>query len=111
VPENTTNDMKLKNYLLLLALFTGITTIAQNKTGLLSGPMLGQVELRSAVIWLEVAPTVKKAEIRYYETGTATPPQTMLYRGELGRSFNPIKFELNGLKAKHNLQLPVFTRQ
>jgi alkaline phosphatase D len=66
--------------------------------GVLSGPMLGNVELRNAMVWLEVAPTVKKVELRYYEEGGMTEVQQQTYKGELGKDFNPIKFELNGLK-------------
>lgn len=90
--------MKRIIYLLLIILITVSSAVAQNKTGLVSGPMLGQVELRNAVIWLEVAPSVKKVEIRYYEEGGMTQVQSQVYKGELGKDFNPIKFELNGLK-------------
>ena len=90
--------MKLRNYLLLLLILISAAGAGQNKTGLVSGPMLGQIEIRSAMIWLEVAPTVRKVEIRYYETGTAATPQSLIYKGELGKTFNPIKFELDGLK-------------
>jgi alkaline phosphatase D len=98
-PENNKlTTMLAKKYLLLLFLVCTVAVSAQTKTGVISGPMLGYVELRNAMVWLEVAPSVKKVEIKYYEEGGMTMLQTQVYRGELGKDFNPVKFELNGLK-------------
>ena len=62
-----------------------------------SGPMLGQVELRTAKIWLEVAPTVKTAVLQYNKQGSSAK-RTLSYKGELGKAFNPIVFDLGGLE-------------
>jgi alkaline phosphatase D len=90
--------MLAKKYLTLLFLAFSLGLCAQNKVPVISGPMLGNVELRNAMIWLEVAPSVKKVEIKYYEEGGMTQLQSQVYKGELGKDFNPVKFELNGLK-------------
>jgi alkaline phosphatase D len=69
-----------------------------NASGLLSGPMLGHIELRNASVWLEVAPWVKKVELRYHEPGgVSAAVRQLTYPGELGKDFNPVRFDLNGL--------------
>ena len=60
-----------------------------------SGPMLGQVELRTAKIWLEVAPTVRQVVLHYGQKGAA--PKKITYTGVLGKEFNPIQFSVGGL--------------
>jgi alkaline phosphatase D len=61
-----------------------------------SGPMLGQVELRTAKIWLEVAPAVKTVVLQYGKHGRGIS-KIVSYKGELGKEFNPIIFEIGGL--------------
>ena len=58
---------------------------------LVSGPMLGYVENREVLIWMEVTQDVKKVHLLYNEKST---PQTIFkqeYKGILGKQFNPIK--------------------
>jgi alkaline phosphatase D len=50
----------------------------------ISGPMLGQIELRDAKVWVEVSPEVKSVSLQYYKKGEATKSKTILYKGELG---------------------------
>lgn len=66
------------------------------KAQLVAGPMLGQVELRTASLWLEVAPTVKAVALRYGARGAQQ--KTQGYKGELGRQFNPIRIDLGDLE-------------
>jgi alkaline phosphatase D len=61
-----------------------------------SGPMLGQVELRTAKIWLEVAPAVKTVVLQYEKQGS-NHSKSITYKGTLGTEFNPILFEVGGL--------------
>ncbi len=68
---------------------------AQKK--LVSGPRADNIELRTAVIWLEVAPAVKNVAVLFREK-TGGSSKTIGYKGELGKDFNPIKIPLNGLK-------------
>ncbi len=89
--------MRIRKFLSLVFLFNSIFTTAQNKTGLVGGPMLSGVELRNAIVWLEVAPTVKKVQLNYWKEGSKTP-SLLSYKGELGNDFNPIRFEINGLE-------------
>jgi alkaline phosphatase D len=63
---------------------------------LISGPMLGPVELRDARIWIEVSSQVRSAAIQYNKKGEKKVT-TVTYKGELGRDFNPVKFTIGGL--------------
>lgn len=88
--------MKFKNSIVVLWLLLSITVTAQNKNGLVSGPWAGNVELRNATIWVEVTPAVKKLAIKYHAGKGAD--KLVEYKGELGKDFNPVKIELNGLE-------------
>ncbi len=91
---------------MFLLAFAGVFSakiLAQNKTGLVSGPWAGNVEIRNATIWLEVTPDVKSVAVKFNATNPdkkLSGPETGIvsYKGELGKEFNPIKIELNGLK-------------
>lgn len=60
--------------------------------------MLGWVEHRSALIWCEVSPEVRTASVRYWENNNADYFYELDYTGELGKPYNPIKFEIPKLK-------------
>jgi len=84
----------------LLSIFFSVLflmTEAQTKL-LVSGPMLGYIEHREALVWLEVDKSVKTAAIKYWETENPKIIATINYKGELGKEFNPIKFILENLK-------------
>ena len=68
---------------------------AQKK--LISGPMLGYVEHREALVWIEVGKEVKTAEIIYWKSGKKEDFVSVDYEGKLGQAFNPIKFVLVAL--------------
>ena len=70
---------------------------AQYHPGLISGPWAGNVELRTAMIWLEVSPTVKNIKINYYPIAHPKDKKTVVFKGSLGNDFNPIKVALNNL--------------
>ncbi|MEO6328529.1 MAG: alkaline phosphatase D family protein [Ginsengibacter sp.] len=91
--------MQLKtSSLLLLIIFLNTSYIFSQKIeGLVSGPWAGNVELRNATIWVEVSPSVKSVSIRFSPNGKSSEVKTITYKGELGKEFNPIKIELNGL--------------
>jgi len=80
----------------LLALFTFYTFISIAQPRIISGPMLGPVELRDAKIWVEVSQEVRSAAIQYTKKGE-TKSKTVLYKGQLGNEFNPIQFTIGGL--------------
>ncbi len=95
--------MLFKKLLSAFFLLLAFTSNAQNKTGLVSGPWAGNVEMRNATIWLEVATEVKSVAIKFNAINANVKTSGLLtgtvnYKGELGNNFNPIKIELNGLK-------------
>jgi alkaline phosphatase D len=84
-------------------LFFLFVTQAQTNNGIISGPMLGQIELRTANVWLQVAPEVKSVAIKFTaiqadKKATGKETGTVYYSGTLGKEYNPVKIELNGLK-------------
>ena len=82
--------LSLSFYLLL----TVIISHAQSRV--VSGPMLGPVELREAKVWIEVSPEVKSVSLTYNKKG-ATQNKTVVYKGSLGNDFNPVTFTIGGL--------------
>lgn len=88
--------MKVK-FLLALALLIAISTDAQCQK-LISGPWAGNVELRSATIWLEVSPQVKSIAVKYYPEGKVSMSKTISSKTEPGKDFNPIKIDINALE-------------
>jgi alkaline phosphatase D len=84
-----------KYSLLLLPLLLSFLLSAQPR--LISGPMLGAVELRDAKVWMEVSPEVKTASLQYNKKGDTKNNRTVLYKGALGNEFNPIVFTIGGL--------------
>jgi alkaline phosphatase D len=73
------------------------------KAQIISGPMLGQVELRDAKVWVEVAPTVKTVQLVYAKKGQVDN-KTIAYKGTLGNEFNPIQFSIGGLEMNTTYQ-------
>ncbi|MBI5372400.1 MAG: alkaline phosphatase family protein [Sphingobacteriales bacterium] len=75
-------------------LFFSVFLYAQSR--IISGPMLGPVELRDAKIWLEVSPEVKSVSLQYNKMG-GKATRTLPYKGSLGNEFNPLYFTVGGL--------------
>ena len=63
---------------------------------IISGPMLGPVELRDAKVWVEVSQEVKTVSLQYNKKGD-TKSKTIVYKGILGNDFNPVQFAIGGL--------------
>jgi len=96
----------MKNFtLLLFYLLLTIITIAQPR--IISGPMLGPVELRDAKVWLEVSPEVKSVSLQYNKKGEKKT-KTVLYKGELGNEFNPLYFTIGGLDFNSSYQYKIW---
>jgi alkaline phosphatase D len=90
---------------LLLLLFVSTAAIAQSR--IISGPMLGPVELRDAKVWVEVSPEVKTAALEYNKKGDAKK-KTVVYKGVLGNEFNPIYFTVGGLEFNTTYQYKIW---
>jgi alkaline phosphatase D len=76
--------------------------------GIVSGPMLGQIELRDAKVWIEVAPDIKSVSLQYNKKGEPLKSKTILYKGILGNDFNPITFTIGGLAFNTTYQYKIW---
>lgn len=85
-----------RNILLLALLLAAAFAFTQTKTAFVSGPMLGNVELKTARIWCEVTPATDRVSVTYRKSGAAQG-KTIVYKGKLGEAYNPLTFELAGL--------------
>jgi alkaline phosphatase D len=74
--------------------FSWALLFAQSK--IISGPMLGPVELKDAKIWVEVSPQVKSVSIQYNKKGEFKS-KIIVYKGQLGNDFNPVQLTIGGL--------------
>ena len=74
----------------------------------ISGPMLGQIELRDARIWVEVSPEVKSVSLQYFKKGEAAKSKTVAFKDELGNDFNPITFSIGGLDFNTTYQYKIW---
>ena len=82
----------------VVCLFFILNYCLQAFSQIISGPMLGPVEVRDAKIWIEVAPTVKQVHLKYHKKNEPGKFNTVIYRGELGNEFNPIQITIGGLE-------------
>ncbi len=85
----------------LIAFFTVTNGTAQTKK-LKSGPWAGNVELRTATIWMEVSPDVKNIKVNYFRMPGKTFAGNVVYATTLGKDFAPVKLELTGLDIHTN---------
>lgn len=93
-----------KLFSLLLPIAVSIAGIAQPR--IISGPMLGPVELRDAKVWVEVSQDVKTAALQYNKKG-AVQTKIINYKGGLGNEFNPIQFTIGGLDFNTTYQYKI----
>ncbi|MBI3139855.1 MAG: alkaline phosphatase family protein [Sphingobacteriales bacterium] len=84
-----------KIFFLLVCAINSVSLFAQPRV--ISGPMLGPVELRDAKIWVEVSPEVKAVALQYNKPGERAG-KTIPYKGQLGNEFNPLTFTIGGLE-------------
>lgn len=87
----------MKNLLFLVGFLFSTTIISWAQPRIISGPMLGPVELRDAKVWVEVSPEVKTVSLVYNKKNHSKSLKTINYKGELGNDFNPITFTIGGL--------------
>ncbi|MBE2231369.1 MAG: alkaline phosphatase family protein [Chitinophagaceae bacterium] len=86
----------MKYPFLSVLLFISLLAVAQPRV--ISGPMLGPVELRDARIWVEVSPEVKTVAVRFSKAGEKNS-RLVAYDGILGRDFNPVCITAGGLET------------
>ncbi len=85
-------------FVLIALMLVSSVVFSQDKKGILSGPMLGQVEIRTARIWLEAGEDVHSVAIRYWKQGNKTDARTKSVTGQFNRDFKPMQVEIGGLE-------------
>lgn len=96
----------MKNFIPgLIAILFFISSTAQPR--IVSGPMLGPVELRDAKLWIEVSPEVRSVSLQYNKKGD-TKTKTIIYKGALGNEFNPVQFVVGGLEFNSTYQYRIW---
>ncbi|MCW3073183.1 MAG: phoD [Flaviaesturariibacter sp.] len=88
--------------ILLLCLFCLLVKL-NGFSQIVAGPMLGQVELRDARIWIELTPAVKSIQLAYLKKGQAKW-NSLPYKGVLGGTYNPIQFIIANLEPNTTYQ-------
>lgn len=97
--------MMLKTYLLITAFLQALISYSQPR--LISGPMLGPVELRDAKVWVEVSPEVKSVSLQVNKKGD-TRIRSFNHKGILGNEFNPVTIAIGGLEPNTTYEYRVF---
>jgi alkaline phosphatase D len=64
---------------------------------IVSGPMLGGVELRTATLWLQVSADISSIGVIYWKKGHPEIFRHKNYEGETGKEYNPVQVEITGL--------------
>jgi alkaline phosphatase D len=90
----------MKSLLWMGVLWVGLTTSleAQTKSLLVSGPMVGNVETRSAKIWAEFPIGTQKALVKYWKQAEPKQVQSTGLAITSGFPFAPTQVELGGLE-------------
>ena len=98
---------------LLLLLGNILVASAQTKSAFVSGPMLGNVELRTAHVWCEVTTETDRVTITYRKANNSEAAKIITWKGSLGASFNPVTFEIVGLdfNTQYNYEIEARSKQ
>jgi alkaline phosphatase D len=83
-----------KHFLFLL---TSLLAVMISSAQIISGPMLGAIELREAKIWVEVSAAVRSVQLAYHKKGSPSGVKILSYKGKLQNDFNPVQFVIGGL--------------
>ena len=81
---------------------------AQLSKDIVAGPMLGQVEMRTAKIWVEVKPGTP-VELWYWKKGNMTAARKLSESTSPKSWFAPITFDLVGLEMNTNYEYQIIT--
>jgi alkaline phosphatase D len=94
-------------FLILYTLIAG-SSFAQSSKDIIAGPMLGQVELRTAKIWLEVKPGTT-VELLYWKKGNMSAAHRISQSTNSKSWFTPIVIDLVGLEMNTTYEYQILT--
>ena len=86
--------MKIAALALFLLFYTSVSFT--QTSSLVSGPMIGQVELRTARIWVETIPGAS-IQLRYWKKGMSSTAKSLVKTTSKDAWFGPVVFDLVGL--------------
>lgn len=94
--------------LFLLCILINNISSAQLSKDIVAGPMLGQVELRTAKIWIEVKPGTS-VELWYWKKGNMAAARKLSESTSAKSWFAPITFNLVGLDINTGYEYQIIT--
>lgn len=99
----------IRNFLLLAFMLPLFKIASSQDTSLLvAGPMLGYVEHREALIWLEVTPAVTSIQLKYFKKDNPSKVKTFNFTGKLGQDYNPEKIVLEDLDMNSQYSYEIY---
>jgi alkaline phosphatase D len=100
----------MKTPILVFVLVNLLSTfaVAQKTPLLISGPMLGDVNHREAILWLEVSSAVSDIEIHCRKKNEITTRRVFRYSGSLGQDYHPVKMILTNLEPEAGYEYEVY---
>lgn len=98
---------KITALLFLANLLTANIVLAQKEGPIKSGPMLGNVELRTAIIWAELNSGATSVKLTYWKEGVQTSRKTVRPIDGSKWDFRPVHFELVGLDPATTYQYEI----
>ena len=101
----------MKKLTFIVALFAFFLTAKAQTNGLISGPMLGYIEHREALIWLEVAPDVEAATIKYRIKGKPETEKEATNYAFYGNSFRTMKVVLENLDMNTEYEYDIYLNE
>ncbi len=86
-----------KSYFIIAYFSFGFSFLNYANAQIVCGPALGHVELRTAEVWIQLQPSVKKIAVNYWKSKQKTTTKTVNFSGTLGNEFATAKVLLTGL--------------
>jgi len=96
---------RISIYIVSFLFMTGI--VAAQAQPVVAGPMLGQVELCTARIWVQVGSNVKSAAVKYWKQANPKVSWTKPLYGDLSGDFRPMQVEIGGLEMNTTYQYEI----
>lgn len=98
----------LKLFCLLVLVLFSYSSFTQSSKDIIAGPMLGQVELRTAKIWVEVKPGVP-IELWYWKKGNMGASNRLAQTTATRSWYAPVTFNLVALEMNTTYEYQVIT--
>jgi alkaline phosphatase D len=102
----------LKHRFLFFGLLISLVATAQNSSQVISGPMLGHVELRTANVWIQLKEGIDEATVLYWPTGKSKAVSKKVIEKKAAAAFpNIFKFNIPQLEPASSYEYQVLTNK